>query len=261
MEPILDRTGTISVLTYNVAGLLEGVSQARPSVSSPEIGRRIGEWDLALVQEDFCYHRLINQTAPQAHRSQPEHVPGCTVFAGPDANMGDGLNRFSTLPFGAPVRHDWARCNGHFRCFSDCLAQKGFSVATHVPAMGVSVDVVNVHLDAGSCEGDRAARTAQIAQLLGALPPERAVILAGDTNLSRDDSDQRLLAQLRAAGFVEACQAGDCSGLLDRIFVRSGHETALEVSTYSRPEGFVNDDGDALSDHQPVAATIRWRRK
>ncbi|GMF52490.1 unnamed protein product [Phytophthora fragariaefolia] len=50
---------TFSVLSYNVAGLPEILSSGNPSENSVEIGRRISNWDVVNVQEDFNYHAYI----------------------------------------------------------------------------------------------------------------------------------------------------------------------------------------------------------
>src|ERR1041384_3377513 len=48
--------GTFSVLSYNVAGLPEGLSSGNPRVNTPIIGQRIRPYDVVHVQEDFNYH-------------------------------------------------------------------------------------------------------------------------------------------------------------------------------------------------------------
>lgn len=45
--------GTVSVLTYNVAGLPAWLSSGNPAVNTRPIGQRIGAYDVVHVQEDF----------------------------------------------------------------------------------------------------------------------------------------------------------------------------------------------------------------
>jgi endonuclease/exonuclease/phosphatase family metal-dependent hydrolase len=259
-------SGTVSILTYNVAGLPGLVSQSRPKQNTPKIAPLLGNYDVAVVQEDFCYHAALDAGAPHAFRSVPEHFPGCTVFAGPKKDMGDGLNRFSHRPASSVERHDWTRCNGTFSCGTDCMALKGFTRAVHQLSPGVEVDIYNLHMDSGTCEGDITARQAQFAQLVSVIERDsagRAVIVAGDTNFSADiPTDVETYRKgLQRAGLTDACEATGCAvTLLDRIMVRSSPTVRLSVSDWSLPAGFTDQGGRALSDHAPVAATVRWSR-
>ena len=60
--------GNFSVLSYNVAGLLEGLSQSQPSVFIPMISPLLNNYDLVLAQEDFFYHDDLSSQA--THPSQ-----------------------------------------------------------------------------------------------------------------------------------------------------------------------------------------------
>lgn len=46
-------SGTFTTLTYNVAGLPEGLSGSNPSVNTPLISPLLNAYDLVLVQEDW----------------------------------------------------------------------------------------------------------------------------------------------------------------------------------------------------------------
>ncbi|MFT5431403.1 MAG: endonuclease/exonuclease/phosphatase family metal-dependent hydrolase [Myxococcota bacterium] len=259
-------SGTLSILTYNVAGLPGLVSQSRPKQNTPKIAPRLGNYDVAVVQEDFCYHAALDAGAPHAFRSVPEHFPGCTIFAGPNKDMGDGLNRFSHTATTAVERHDWTACNGTFSCGTDCMAPKGFTRAVHQVAPGVEVDIYNLHMDSGTCDGDITARQAQFAQLVSVIERDsagRAVIVAGDTNFSADipTDVETYRAGLRRAGLSDACEVTGCKvALLDRIMVRSSPTVRLTVSAWNVPSGFTDHRGRPLSDHAPVAANVRWSR-
>ena len=58
--------GTFSVLSYNVAGLPEGLSSGNPKANTPIIGQRIRPYDIVHVQEDFNHHASLyaNNTHP-----------------------------------------------------------------------------------------------------------------------------------------------------------------------------------------------------
>src|SRR5438477_13068246 len=84
-------SGTFSVLTYNVAGLPEGLSSApTPRQSSTTaIGQRLAPYDIVHVQEDFNYHAYLY--AADAH-------PYRTPTSG-GAGIGSGLNTLSSLAY------------------------------------------------------------------------------------------------------------------------------------------------------------------
>lgn len=152
-QPPRASEGVLRVLTYNVAGLPEGISRSHPSQNIPLMGPLLAPYDVVLVQEDFAFQRQLRAGMPYPHAS-PES--GTRTLS----DLGDGLNRFSRPPFHGYARVRWTRCNGILGDGSDCLARKGYSVATHDLAPGVSVDVYNVHMDAGRSADDRAARAA-----------------------------------------------------------------------------------------------------
>lgn len=245
--------GDFSAITYNVAGLPEGLSRSNPEANHPRIGVRINAFDLALVQEDFAYHDLLSTGAKHPYRSTPkEH----------EAFVGDGLNRFSVFPLGDLERHIWDACNGQFDSASDCLSEKGFSVGSVAIDDDVSIDVFNFHMDAGGSEDDDAARGVQIAQLLAEVATRegRAMILAGDTNLhTRDPLDVPRLAELEAAGLRCACEALACGEEhIDRFFFLDGTDVTLRPTRWYVPSNFLDDAGEPLSDHEPVAVDFAW---
>src|SRR4051812_45852184 len=85
------QRGTLDLVTYNVAGLPEGISQSHPLRNLPLIGKRLNQYDLALVQEDFAYPLELRRELGFAHRS-PAFVRGKRI------DFGDGLSEFSRLP-------------------------------------------------------------------------------------------------------------------------------------------------------------------
>lgn len=244
-------SGVLRVLTYNVAGLPEGISRSRPSLNIPRMGPLLDAYDLVLVQEDFAY---------QAELRAGVSLPHCST--GSSGGIGDGLSRFSRHPFREHERRAWTRCNGLFEEGCDCLAEKGFTVATHEPAPGVMLDVYNLHMDAGRTPRDVAARAEQVDQLVAAIAERSgtdAVIVAGDTNIWRVDepSLERLLA---GASLVDACRTLGCRRPhgIDRVLYRSSPAVHLEARRYWIAREFVDERGRPLSDHLPVAVEIAF---
>jgi hypothetical protein len=243
-------------LTYNVAGLPQGISGSDPERNSPLISPKLNAYDLALLQEDFVYHQLITSAADHPHISDPK-VPDEKV-------LGDGLTTLSVSPFAAFVRTEWRACFGAFDSGSDCGAEKGFTMATHTLENGLEVDVYNFHLDAGGGEEDHAARAEQVEQLIEAIAarsPGRALIAGGDTNLrvSREPSGLHLARLIEGAGLTEVCAALSCpeDDHIDRFFFRAGDDVRVEALSWARDEGFVDDDGADLSDHPAIAVRFR----
>ncbi len=256
------ESGVLQVLTYNVAGLPAPISPSKPHVHSPLISPLVAELDLVLFQEDFCYHSALVDESSQPHRSSPEFEPGCTSFLGGN-DFGDGLNRLSQDAFVTHARFDWEACHGRFYCHSDCLASKGFSVAEHHLG-GVPVHIYNLHMDAGGCDGDRAARGAQMQQLMHTLRTRSAgvaVVVAGDFNLDGDNAeDMALLSELLANQTLsDACRIVDCGDeRLDRVLYRGSGELTLQAVTWDTPDHFVTPGGEPLSDHEPVLVSLAW---
>jgi endonuclease/exonuclease/phosphatase family metal-dependent hydrolase len=252
------KTGVIQVLTYNVAGLPEGLSASRPVSNLPVIGARLNRYDLALIQEDYAYPALLRQRLTLPFVS-PGFVPG-------DArHFGDGLSQFGKVPLAAPRRTPWRVCHGIVDSYFDCWTPKGIALTRAELAPGVSVDVYNVHLDAGGSAEDRAARESQLAQLIETIrenSDQRAAIIGGDFNLTR--SERAKLQKLEdVLGARDVCAALGCPepNRIDRILVRSSPELKLLPRSWRVDHGFRDPSGRPLSDHLAVAVQIAWQAR
>src|SRR3712207_4191410 len=85
---VAPQRGTLTVATYNVAGLPEGLSLVHPVRNLPLIGAALDRYDVALVQEDYAYPALLRSRVRLPHAS-----PG---FERGDAlHFGDGLSQFA----------------------------------------------------------------------------------------------------------------------------------------------------------------------
>jgi hypothetical protein len=252
------RKGSFDLVTYNVAGLPEGISHSHPLANLPIIGKLLNAYDIALVQEDFAYPLDLRRAIQHPHASPP-FVRGLSL------HYGDGLSQFARLPFAAFRRIPWASCHGFVDSFFDCLTPKGFTIARQALDDGVFVDVYNLHMDAGWGSEDRQARSDQVDQLVRALRDEsaqHAVVLGGDTNLRGRDRAvlEHLLAQ---AGLEDACSRLHCPepGRVDRVLYRSSSELRLSPRTWRLDREFVDARGVPLSDHLAVAVTFDWQRE
>jgi hypothetical protein len=231
-----------------------------------------------------------------AARLSPDRESGLPT--GPTLT-GDGLNVFSWLPIDAAMtRVMWEECFGELHVTAieealaaadihhdeidggsaDCGAQKGFSLTTLTLAPGVTVDLYNLHADAGGGPRDRAARSKNIAQLAAFiserdLQVRRPIILGGDTNLKtgpsgRVEDDDAWRALLRSTGLVDVCSVVECSddpGAIDKIAFRSTETLKLvpqsrtfETERFTRAGELDEPDRVDLSDHPPLLVTFHW---
>ena len=265
-------SGTFSVLTYNVAGLPELITdpeEQRPSVNTPVIGRRIEPYDVVHVQEDFNYHAALYANNDHPHRTP---TSGGVPF-------GDGLNTLSHLSYGDFHRIGWDECNG-----TDCLTPKGFTASRVRLAEGVYVDMYNVHANAGVSDADLAARRANITQLTRYIERNsagNAVVVAGDTNTRYTRTGDNIRELADTLGLTDAwveherggdrpdagapalvCETNaptdDCE-VVDKILFRSGAFVDLRLSDYRNDHAdFLDGDGRMLSDHYPHTAEFAW---
>lgn len=256
LAPLAKGTsGSLRLLTYNVAGLPEVISDSHPERDLPLIGARLSGYDVVLTQEDFAYPRLLGS---HVHTM----MPLSTAQRG--FPFGDGLTRFAAHPMAHVHREAWKACHGTVGAAFDCWAAKGFSVVRHTLAHGTELDIYDLHMDAGKSRGDRAARARQVEQLIASIAKRsghRAIIVAGDFNM--DEQDEALASRLmRATGLRNACTELQCTEphRIDRVFYRSDEQLDLEATRYSIPIGRFSDVDGPLSDHDPVSVEFAWRR-
>jgi hypothetical protein len=247
--------GRFKLLTYNVAGLPDGVSQSHPSVNMGPIGKLLNRYDLVLVQEDFAYAAELRRLLAHPHVTPP-------FVRGDRKDFGDGLSQFARLPFAGIFREPWRNCHGIVDSYFDCLTPKGFTFARVALGDNTSVDIYNLHMDAGGSPGDVSARAAQIEQLGKALERfsvGQAVIVAGDTNMGKDEP---ALANFQARfELIDVCRKLGCPdpGRIDRVFYRSSPGVSLSARRWRIDKTFVDRRGKPLSDHLAVAVDFDWK--
>ncbi|MFJ9862792.1 jacalin-like lectin [Streptomyces sp. NPDC101165] len=255
-------SGTFNVLTYNVAGLPEGLSSSHPATNTPLISPRLAVYDIVNVQEDFNYHAALYAGDNHPYR---------TATSG-GAGIGDGLNTLSKYPFEDFERVKWNDCTG-----TNCLTPKGFTLARVRLAEGVFVDLYNLHPNADDTDDALAARRANIAQVsafIKANSAGNAVIVMGDTNTryTRAGDNIRTLVddngltdawvQLVKGGTAPAQGAdpllcptsappNDCE-VVDKVLYRGSDLVSLNATRYNDEWAtFLDAGGGNLSDHFP----------
>jgi hypothetical protein len=257
-------TGTFTSLTYNVAGLPQGINPDQfPERNTPLISPLLNDYDVVVVQEDFgSYTDLLRADADHEFMSEPHPGPGTlNPIARTEAAVGDGLNVMSRLPIGDLDRVPWTRCGAES---ADCLALKGFAATTLTLADGVSVDLYTLHMEAGG--GDTAIRGEDLDQLAAYLEEHTtgAVLIGGDWNLNYDEAPdgEQLRGFMEETGLQDACDVVDCGAdddVIDRFLFRSGDDVTLEPTSHRfERDTFVDPEGAPLSDHDPLAVDWSW---
>ncbi|KAG1708875.1 hypothetical protein DVH05_022507 [Phytophthora capsici] len=266
---------TFSVMCYNVAGLPAIISSGNPSVYSVDMGKRIGDWDIVNVQEDFNYHAKLYSENKHEHRTP---TSGGVPF-------GSGLNTLSHLPFSNITnltRVKWKECSNDDN--ADCMTPKGFTLIEVQLADGVTVDVYNVHTDAGVSDADQKARASNLQQLsdyISANSADNAVIVMGDTNTrytrERDTIREFVEGQKLTDAWVQFVRNGvppekggqtlgcekdkitnDCE-VVDKIMYRGNNYITLTLDTWNNENAaFLGKDGTPLSDHPPISSIFSW---
>jgi endonuclease/exonuclease/phosphatase family metal-dependent hydrolase len=254
--------GTFNVLTYNVAGLPEGLSSGSPATNTPLISPRLAGYDIVNVQEDFNYHAALYAGDNHPYRTA---TSGGVPF-------GDGLNTLSDFPFEDFTRVKWNNCTG-----TNCLTPKGFSLARVRLAEGVFVDLYNVHTNADATDDALAARRANIDQLsdfIQANSSGNAVIVMGDTNTRYTRTGDNIRTLVTENGLTDAwvklvkggtppaqgadallcpttAPPNDCE-VVDKVFYRGSKLVSLTATRYHNEwAAFLDSAGANLSDHFP----------
>jgi endonuclease/exonuclease/phosphatase family metal-dependent hydrolase len=271
--PLLE--GELLALSYNVAGLPAELSGSEPDVNTPLIAPLLNGYDLVVLQESWktpepnplaptrVYHEILEAGSLHPFRSLSAPLPLGTDPLRPAALVSDGLNQFAIFPFDDVVRERWSTCHASA---ADCLALKGFAMARTTLAPGVTVDVYDLHMEAGSDPEDETARDAGVTQLssfIQAMSAGRPVIVGGDFNLHTDEEPdgtqyQRLLTE---TGLADVCAELACAepGRIDKFAFRSGGNVTLEALSWRfETDVFVRDDLEPLSDHDALAVRFGW---
>ena len=271
--------GSFLALSYNVAGLPEGLSSSMPERFTPLIGPLLNGYDLVFLQESWQtpvvnplaplrgYHEILVATANHPHKTVPCEQPFGNDPRRPSALLCDGLNLFSRVPLDATTTHvAWATC---VDTAADCLALKGFSMTRAELAPDLPVHLYDLHMEAGSSPEDDSARAGGLDQLIDFIAEQSqqtAVIVVGDFNLHTDaePAASQFARLLELAGLSDACTELDCEqpGSIDKLLFRSSDELELRAESWERESDvFVSDSGEPLSDHFPIAVRFAWSAK
>ena len=278
-EPQPQASGSFLTLTYNVAGLPEGLSSSMPERFTPMIGPKLNGYELVLLQESWQtpdpnplaplrgYHEILVAAADHPYKTVPAEQPFGADPRRPTALLSDGLNVFARFPLAEPTtRIAWSTC---VDTDADCLAMKGFSMTPAELGDGLPVHIYDLHMEAGGSAEDDVAREGGLAQLVAHIEEhssDTALIVGGDFNLHTDvePAKSQFASLLTRAGLSDACTELQCPepGSIDKLLFRSSPAIELSAASWQREtEVFVSDMGEPLSDHPPIAVRFEWSAK
>ena len=272
-----------TVMTYNMRGLpaeiLPGVPGNPDSpVAVPQIvsalAANIDDFDVVAIQEAFdpTYYSSVAATGSNAPPFDPPVAP---------AVGGSGLIRLSQDPYTDFARETWTECGPNRQ---DCFANKGFSVARHT-VLGETLDIYNLHMDAGQLTEDFDARAAQLAQLaagIDAFSDGNAVIVLGDFNSLFSRANDSLPSFMTSTALADTWSVlinggvtpapgsmplpgclndAELDGVgcerIDKVLFRGSATLSLTPTDYLVPDDLFDDAmGDQLTDHRPVVVTF-----
>ncbi|KAI9348785.1 Endonuclease/exonuclease/phosphatase [Zopfochytrium polystomum] len=283
-------SGRFTCVAFNVAGLpaflqSNGVPGDKATISA-EIGRRLSayNYDVVHVQEGpalaggVSYLLLRRRGCTRSTRT-----PTATATSG-GVPFGDGLNTLSNFPFVDDARTKWDKCNGVVNDSNDCLTPKGFTFMRVMVDDGVYINFYNLHADAGDADADEDARTSNIQQVIDHINTwcvGDPVIVFGDTNSrytrAKDNIQQFRYQAGMSDAWVNLIHGGEptpgtdaivCSGnpsynqdceVVDKLFYRSNGMLQLSTTHFEYVGyKFLQDDGNIMSDHDPILVNMTW---
>ncbi|WP_231863204.1 endonuclease/exonuclease/phosphatase family protein [Sphingobacterium populi] len=265
------NTGTLNLLTYNIAGLPQVISSAKTprAESIRAIGHKIDQFDLVNVQEDFHYNVDLYQYNQHPFRTDTKgKVP-----------FGDGLNTLSKYPIMELRRIAWQQCSG-----TDCLTPKGFAYMRVQLAKDASVDLYNIHATAHVSNAAVQARRHNMEQLAAYINTHsegNALIVMGDFNAHYAFVGDNLHDFKHSTGTVDPWVDFFLEGKvpepyadfmiphklelttdiesIDKILYRNGKNLKLIPKSYAIEDDlFSTDSGQHLSDHLAVSLRLDW---
>jgi hypothetical protein len=272
------QRGTVLTLTYNVAGLPEGLSSSMPERFTPMIGPLLNGYELVLLQETWQtpipnplaplrgYHEILVAASDHPYKTVPAEQPFGSDPRRPSALLSDGLNVFARSPLGDTTRVAWATC---VDTDADCLAMKGFSMTPNELGDGLTVHIYNLHMEAGISAEDDVAREGGLGQLVAHIEQhsqDTALIVGGDFNLhtATEPAMTQFQSLLTRAGLSDACTELQCAepASIDKLLFRSSAAVQLQAESWKREtDVFVSDMAEPLSDHPPIAVRFAWTAK
>lgn len=244
-ERPLRSTTEFSVVSYNI--------QARPVLDRCEwkslrIGERIQGDELVGFQESFAAHGALkkkNALHGEVYFGKRRHALKL---------VNSGLAVFTRFPI-ETADAEYFQEEGSLE---NRLGSKGV-LMVRLQLNGAPLDFYTTHLAAGSPGVSGEARIAQLGQIAAFIrrtsPPENAVILCGDFNLTLHAKQKELLNFLNETGLRNPAAELKCEkkSFIDHVFYRPSSSLPLKPLSWAvLKQEFPVSGPDALSDHAPL---------
>lgn len=261
------------VLSYNAHGLPAWIARDAPAERFAQIVKLAATYDIALLQENFVDSDfailaagLPGRFLERGNGSRGGWMGMLSMLCG---SCGSGLTVAVAphLPAQLLDRGAYDSCAGWVSGANDCWASKGYLATRVTLPNGASIDVYDLHLDAGLGPADHAVRTQQIEVLrshIQRLSDGRAVIVGGDFNLDARTPRDRILLDRFATDLHLSHSGAGGSALhwteqIDHVYYRSGAGTTLQVLNAGEGKEFVGHDKKPLSDHPAIVVRFEAR--
>lgn len=255
-------SGSFRVLTYNVHGLDPLLSDYPISADErlPQIRPLLDGYEVVGIQELFGPKYQSALTPTHDYQRTYDDPADQAIYGAGLATFLQFSTEWSQID--EQQTGDYLACHGLVDAGSDCFARKGWQSVMIELAPGQKVAIYNTHHEAGSADEDQQARLEQVDQILShiaGLPDDMPIVFTGDFNLKPSrDLDLIAIERYRQAGLISACERIGCDDeRIDKILVRDG-KPAIQVESRKIASEFADPNGEDLSDHLPVSATLSW---
>jgi len=269
----------VSLLSYNVHGLFRLAAADNPRDRMPTIGWLASRYDVVMLQEDFEFHTELRTQMPGSVPYRGNGIgweprlwaarivllPFILLVPNFSPPYGAGVSTFirEDMDVDSRDRVPFSDCNGWVGENGDCWARKGYLRVRFRTPNGAEVDVYNTHAEAGPSERSVATRRSHMEEMAEGIEEfsrDRAVIVAGDLNLSfARPGDAEIMKDFRARlGLDDSGAGAETPFWRERSFILYRGGSGVELEGVDKGEDLAFLSGNrALSDHPPVYVNFR----
>ena len=249
----------INVLNYNIHGLPKLFTNYKNEQRIPEIINKIHEYDLVLLQENWIYQDLLENSFAKNNyiiakknkffkKDNPKRSSGLNIL------VSDKLNIYNY------EEYQYENCNGWLFHANDCFASKGF-IYTKILIDSDTLNVYVTHLDAGVSKKDIKIREKQLNELSNSIQKiskTEALLICGDFNIDYYSNKEKINKFINKHNLKNLKWESDMqiNNKIDYIFFRGDQNAIFEIYD----EG-INYDLINHSDHYPIQFKILYKEK
>lgn len=243
-------THEFRVITYNVCGLPDLFTYDRNLAPMKKrfdyIGKKLNAYDIIGLQEMFVGERS------RIEDNLGAYFVGHGTDTGTALKFGSGVYTFSRWPISKIHYEEWRVSEG-----PDALSHKGFVMVTTTVSGDLSLDVYNLHAQAGGRRGLGVDNMKQLVAAMNFLSfgSGRPILLIGDFNCQFWDFQCTDLVKNSGVGLVMKEQQG-----VDHMFYHE-NGSGWKISVLGHKVVFTEKmDGKLVSDHDGFEVTFRFEK-